>query len=31
MPRIKRDEWVKLSPTEKVVHRTQRVIGKHGG
>ncbi len=26
MPRMKRDEWVKLSPTEKVLHRVQRVI-----
>lgn len=26
MPTMKRDEWVKLSPQEKVLHRTQRVI-----
>jgi hypothetical protein len=26
MPGMKRGEWVKLSPNEKVIHRAQRVI-----
>jgi hypothetical protein len=26
MPAMKRDEWIKLSPKEKVIHRAQRVI-----
>ena len=27
MPAMKRSEWIKLIPDEKVVHRLQRTIG----
>lgn len=26
MPVMKREDWLKLSPTEKVIHRAKRVI-----